>query len=312
MQHTSISRLRHHALLAPLAGVTDSAFRQQCARHGAALTCTELTSVEGIVRKEQQLSELLDVQKGEKTAIQLVGNNPKTMAAAARIVAPMACVIDLNVGCPANHITKQEAGAALLLKPERLHAIVTAIRDEVKLPVTAKIRAGPTERKLVYKEVALTLQEAGVSMITFHPRTVAQGYSGKTDWTRIKELVETLEVPVCGNGDVTTPEEAARMLAETGCHAVMVGRAAMGNPFFFKQYEHFRKHGSYEKPTLEERGKAWEEYLAAAIGYGVPFARLKMQAMLYAKGYPEARRLRERIGKATDVAALNHALKAHL
>ena len=291
-------------ILAPMAGVSDASFRELCREHGAALTVTELTSVEGIVRKEQQLKDVLDVRPDEKPSIQLFGNDVGNMVEAAKIVEPYAGVIDVNIGCPAPNITAQQAGAALLTEKEHLKKLVSALVKAVSVPVTAKIRAGPDHDNLVYKEVALALQDAGVSMVALHARTVRQGYSGRADWSMIKELVGLLDIPVCGNGDVTTPEEAKRMLDETGCAYVMIGRGAMGNPFLFKQCKDYLEKGTYEKPTDGERIEAWERYLEKAIEYDIKFSRLKSQAMMFSKGFHHAKELRRRIARATSVEDL--------
>ena len=296
-------------LLAPMAGVTDAAFRELCREHGAALCVTELTSVEGIVRKRESLGDVLDVRPGERPGVQLFGSDVENIVEAAKIVEPLASLIDFNIGCPAPHITAQDAGAALLMKPDHLKRIISSLKEAVDLPVTAKIRAGPNESGLVYKEVALALQEAGADMVTLHPRTVKQGYSGKADQTRIKELVGLLDIPVCGNGDVTTPEDAKRMIEETGCDYVMIGRGAMGNPFIFGQCEEYLKSGTYTVPTDEQRKAAWEEYLDKALEYGVKFSRIKSQAMMFSKGFAGAKRMRERIGKALDVEGLREVFE---
>ncbi|MBN1274859.1 tRNA-dihydrouridine synthase [Candidatus Woesearchaeota archaeon] len=291
-------------LLAPMAGITDAAFREQCRLYGAALTVTELTSVEGIVRKEQELKDVLDVLPDEKPAVQLFGNDVEHIVKAAKVVEPLASVIDFNIGCPAPHITAQEAGAALLMRPERLKKIISSLVEAVDIPVTAKLRAGPDENQLVYEEVALLLQECGVSMITLHPRTVKQGYAGRADWSRIKELVELLDIPVCGNGDVATPEDAKRMLDETGCRYVMIGRAAAGNPYLFKQCNDYLKTGAYESLTDEKRKSLFVEYARRADELKIKFSRIKAVAMQVARGFEGAKDLRLRVGIAKDVDEL--------
>jgi tRNA-dihydrouridine synthase B len=291
-------------ILAPMAGICDAAFREQCKHYGAALTVTELTSIEGIVRKEEQLSDVLDVLPDEKPAIQLFGSNIDHVVKAAKIVEPMASVIDFNLGCPAPHITSQMAGSALMMEPELLKELFSSLVAAVDIPVTAKMRLGPDNDHLVYKEVALALQEAGVSMITLHARTVAQGYSGKADWSKIKELVELLDIPVCGNGDVTTPEEAKRMLFETGCKYVMIGRAAAGNPYLFTQCNEYLTTGEYEAVDDEKKKKLFIEYTYKAEALGVKFSRIKVMAMQVARGFIGAKDLRTLIGVATDVDEL--------
>ena len=295
-------------LLAPMAGVTDVSYRLQCKRFGAALCVTELTSVEGIVRKENELHDILDVLPTEQPSIQLFGSDVKNIIKAAQIVEPLASVIDFNIGCPAPHITAQDAGAALLQKPEHLHKIISSLVDAVKVPVTAKIRAGPNDRQLVYKNIARTIEDAGASMLAFHPRTVKQGYSGNADWSRIKEVKELIDIPVCGNGDIDSPEQAQAMLEETGCDYVMIGRGAMGNPFIFEQCNNLLAGKRFVLPSEEERRAAWLEYLETAVAQKVKFSRLKNQAMYFSKGFDRAKELRRQIGVARTVADLQHVL----
>ncbi len=295
--------------LAPMAGITDYSFRKQARKYGAAYTVTELTSVEGIIRKEKQIEEVLDAKKGEQTGIQLFGGNPESVSRAGKIIEDRGIIIDFNLGCPAPHITAQEAGAALLMKKEKIHKIITRLIDSVKKPVTAKIRLGPDNKRLVYKEVAKTLEEAGISMLTIHPRTVKQGYSGEAEWNKIRELKEMMEIPVVGNGDIDSPEKAVKMLEETNCDYAMIGRAARGNPFIFKQSNDLLRKGTYESVTDEERIKAWEEYFKEAIKNKVKFGRLKVQAQQYSKGITGIKQMREKISKAKNIDELEEAMK---
>lgn len=294
--------------LAPMAGISDASFRRQCRNYGAGLTVTELTSVEGIVRKEEKLNDVLDVQKNEFPSIQLFGCNVDTIIKAAKIVEKHASIIDFNLGCPAPHITRQEAGAALLMHPDRLHQIFSRLVKAVKLPVTAKIRAGPNDNHLVYKKVALVLQKAGIKMLTIHPRTIKQGYSGTADWNRIKDLVELLDIPVCGNGDITSPEKAKEMMDYTGCKYVMIGRAARGDPFLFKQCVQYMKTGTYDTIKDEEYYYAWKEYLKYALEYNIKSSRLKLQAQQYVRGLNSAKRIKEKLSVAKSVQELEDAM----
>ena len=287
-----------------MAGLTDASFRQQCRSLGAGLAFTELTPAEGVVRKG---SSLLDVLPGEKPGIQLFGSDPDVMARAAKIVAPFASVIDVNLGCPSPSITSQQAGAALLTEPTLLKQLFSSLTSAVDIPVTAKMRLGPSPNRLVYRDVAHMLQAAGASMITLHARTASQGYSGKADWPRIKELVDDLDIPVCGNGDVTTPEEAKRMLDETGCRYVMIGRAAMGNPFLFRQCEDYLAKGRYEEVSEEQRKQSFVAYANDASSRGVKLSRIKHMAMLATRGLADAKEVRVRIARARvidDLTAL--------
>ncbi len=296
-------------ILAPMAGISDAAFRELCKEYGAALTVTELTSVEGIIRKEDSLIDVWDVQKDEFPSIQLFGSDVDHIVEAARVIEPYASIIDFNLGCPAPHINAQQCGAALLMSPDKIRKIFTGIIRGVSVPVTAKIRAGINENHIVYKEIAKILEECGVSMITLHPRTVKQGYSGKADWSRIKELVEVVDIPVCGNGDVTTPEDAKRMIEETGCDYVMIGRAARGNPFIFQQCNDLLNNGKYEEVTEKMQKEVWKRYLKKAVKYNISFSRIKNQAQNFSRGLKGARRIRERISSAKTINDLEKAFE---
>ncbi len=295
-------------LLAPMAGITDAAFREQCSEYGAGLTVTELTSVEGIIRSKN-VKDYLRLGDNEKTAIQLFGSNINSILKAAKKVEPFASMIDFNLGCPAPHITAQEAGAALLMKPEKIKEIFTKLVNSVSTPVTAKMRLGFNDNTIVYDKIAKILEESGVSMITLHPRTVKQGYSGRADWSAIKKLVNNVNIPVCGNGDVTSPEEALRMFEETGCDYVMIGRAARGNPFIFKQCNDFLEKGSYDEVNDELRIKAWFDYLERALKYNISFSRIKNQAQNFSRGLNNAKQIRNNISRAKTIDDLRNAFK---
>ncbi len=299
--------LKKKVFLAPLAGFSDIAMRMLCLKQGAGMTFTELTSADGIINKQHNLSKLLDVipeQKDDRPlGIQIFGSDPKKIAEAGKIVEPLCDVIDLNIGCPSPKITQNECGAALLMKPEKLSKIVSALVNAVNIPVTAKIRTG-AKGKVVYKQIGKTLQDAGVSMITLHARTLEQGYSGTADWNMIKELVNTVDIPVCGNGDITSPEKCKEIIDVTGCTYAMIGRAAMGNPLLFRECNEFLKKGTYAKVSDKEKVSVFFEYLELAKRYKIEFANIKGQAMKFSHGLDGASQLRRDIAKADDVASL--------
>ena len=254
--------LRNPFILAPMAGVSEQPFRVLALRMGAALCPTELVSAQGLMRRGARTMRYLrhDAEVERPYSLQLFGGEPEAMARAA--VAGQeggAQIIDVNMGCPVKKVTRNGAGAALLCDPPRAAQIVRAIREATGLPVTAKIRSGWDASRRNYLEVAEALAEAGCAALAIHPRTRAQGYSGRADWGVIADLKRNVRsMPIIGNGDVRTPEDGRRMLETTGCDFVMVGRGALGNPWLFRQLaggpapdpderrdvvlEHFREH----------------------------------------------------------------------
>ncbi|HNW28932.1 MAG TPA: tRNA dihydrouridine synthase DusB [Spirochaetota bacterium] len=222
-------------MLAPIAGFTDSPFRRIARRHGASLVVTELISAEGIVRNNRKTMDLLAYDEEERpVAVQIFGNNAEIMAEAASIVEGLGPdIIDINMGCPARRICASGSGAALLLDPGKVFRIAESIVKRVRIPVTAKIRIGWDHGSLTYFDTVKALEDAGVSMIFVHGRTRAQQYGGSADWDVIRAIAGKARVPVVGNGDIRSHEEARKRMASSGCPAVMIGRGAIGNPWIF-------------------------------------------------------------------------------
>ncbi len=222
-------------MLSPMAGVTDRPFRDICRRFGADMGFCEFASASGLAYGGEATWKLVDTEGEEGlVGIQIFGSDPEHMATAARLLSGRRMdVLDINFGCPAKKVVKKCGGSALLADLPLLEEIVRRIIAESDIPVTAKIRTGWDEDSVNYREVGLLLQELGVSWVTMHGRTRAQKYRGGADWDSIADLVETLDIPVVGNGDVVDGESYRRMVRHTGCHAVMVGRGAIGNPWIF-------------------------------------------------------------------------------
>lgn len=242
--------LANRWILAPMAGISEMPFRSIAFRMGAALCPTELVAAHGLIRASARTLRYLrhDPEVERPFCVQLFGGEPEVMARAARVAAAQgADILDINMGCPVPKVTKSGAGSALLCDPERAAEIVRRVGEATGLPVTAKIRAGIDAKSVNAVEVGLALEAAGAAAVAIHPRTKAQGYSGKADWSLIRRLKEALRIPVIGNGDVLTVADAHRMIAETGCDAVMIGRGVLGNPWLFRELE------GGPPPTREER-----------------------------------------------------------
>jgi len=249
--------IENNIFLAPMAGITDLTFRKICEHYGAGLTYTEMVSAKGLFYGDKKTPELLntDCEAGPK-AVQIFGSDPEIIAFAVREVTKMGFdIIDINMGCPAPKIANNGDGSAILKNPELAGKIIYAAKNaSCDIPITAKIRSGWDDESKNYLKVAKILEENGADAIAVHPRTRMMFYSGKADWNVIKEVKNALKIPVIGNGDIFSPEDAILMLKETDCDAVMVARGAQGNPFIFKGIENLLKYGknSYA-PTYEER-----------------------------------------------------------
>ena len=227
--------LQGNVLLSPLCGVTDSPFRSIARRHGAAMVFCEMTSADGLVRGNSKTFTLLEYRESERPiGAQLCGSDPDVMAEAARICAGLGFdAIDLNYGCPVRKVIAREAGAAMLNDLDRLERVTSAVVNAVPVPVTAKIRIGWDQKTINAHEVARVLEGSGARWVTVHARCRSEKFAGQAHWEVIAEVKEGTSLPVIGNGDVKTPEDAQRMIRETGCDAVMVGRGSFGNPWLF-------------------------------------------------------------------------------
>ena len=306
------------AFLAPMAGVSDPALRLQCKKMGAGLVVTEFTNIHSIIAKEKQLkdhmktiTEFIEYSDQERPlSIQLFGSDLPALEQAAKIVEPYFDIIDYNMGCPAPHITQQMAGGALLQQSNLTEQIFKTLVNAVKKPVTLKIRSGVTDAsRFLFKDIAEIAEDEGIEMITFHPRTVNQGYSGSADWELIKELKEISSIPIVGNGDITTPEDAKKMIDETNCDYVMIGRGAMGNPFLFEQINDYLKTNSYQEYSFKDRLDSFFDYLHLSNNYKIKFANLKGQAMRFTKGMKGGSKIRSKITLTTNIEELEKIMK---
>jgi len=291
--------IKGKALLAPLAGVSDVAFRELARNYGAALTYTEFVSAIAVVRKNEKTQQLLKKAANEKpSAVQIFGSDVEYMTKAAKILSKKFDIIDINSGCPAVKLIKIGAGAILMKKPKLIGEIISSIKSEIKNPVTIKIRVGVTTNKNCV-EVAKIAEKAGVSAITVHGRTLGQGYTGKADWSQIEKVWKAVKIPVIGNGDVTSPEMFKKRLEY--CDAVMIGRAAMTNPYIFKQINDYMEKGEYDsKPYTEQIN----DYLKLAKKHKIGFTQIKENSMRLTKGVVGGAQLRDKMVRCKDITAL--------
>ena len=308
-----LPKFSSRAFLAPMAGVSDPALRLQCKKMGAGLVVTEFTNIHSIIAKESQLKERMKTiqefiefsDEERPLSIQLFGSDLTALEKAAKIVEPYFDIIDYNMGCPAPHITQQMAGGALLQEVNLTQQIFSTLVNAVKKPVTLKIRSGVTDAsKFLFRDISEIAEDEGIEMITFHPRTVSQGYSGTADWDLIKELKEISSIPIVGNGDITTPEDAKTMIDNTDCDYVMIGRGAMGNPFLFEQINDYLKTNSYKEYSFKDRLDSFFEYLHLTNQYKIKFANIKSQAMRFTKGMEGGSKLRFKITLSKNIEEL--------
>ncbi|MGI6434081.1 MAG: tRNA dihydrouridine synthase DusB [Syntrophomonadaceae bacterium] len=309
-------KIPNRVVAAPLAGVTDRAGRDMARCFGCGLAYTEMVSDMGLVYNTKRTLELAEVRdEPGLVAAQIFGAQPRAMARGAKILEELgARIIDINMGCPTPKIVRNGEGAALMKNPLLVRDLLRAVLDAVQVPVTVKVRKGWSEDQPNYLEIALLAEAEGVEAVAIHPRSREQFFSGHSDWAAIKTLKQHLRIPVIGNGDIWSAADARRMMDETGCDAVMIGRAAMGNPFIYRETVALIEHGLVlPSPTLEERLKAAQKHLDLAIHYKgeyVGVREMRKHFAWYCKGLRGATRVRGAINQAVTRDQLLTALNS--
>ena len=317
--HIGTIELETGAGLAPMAGVTDAAMRLLCREQGAAWAVSEMLSAKGWIYsqgKNRNAVELLARLPGEGVAgLQLFGREPEYVGRAARELEDVGfAFIDLNFGCPAPKITGNGEGSALMREPERLAEVVAAAAAATRLPVTVKIRSGWDEDSVNSPEVALLCQQAGAQAVAVHARTRMQQYSGRADWSIIRRVKQAVTIPVLGNGDVRSGADALRMIAETDCDGVIVGRAAQGNPWIFGEIRAALRGESWTPPTAQQRvDMALKHFELESRLHGEKRGLLEMRKHIawYVAGLPGAAKFRERINTMSGAEEVCAALREY-
>ncbi len=284
--------IKNNVCLAPMAGICNSAFRRIVKEYGVGLVFAEMVSDKALVYDSEKTKNMLYMTDYERPiAQQIFGSDKESFVIAAKKVYELMKpdIIDINMGCPVPKVAvKSQAGAALLKNPEKIKEIVEAVVDAVPCPVTVKIRSGWDSNSINAVEVAKICEKAGASAITVHPRTRAQGYEGKADWSIIKQVKENVSIPVIGNGDIKSVDDAIKMLSDTGCDAIMIGRASLGNPYLFKEIIHYlntneRLESQSDKDKIDMCLKHFE-YLLDIKNEKVSVLEMRTHAAWYIKG----------------------------
>ncbi|MFA5072905.1 MAG: tRNA dihydrouridine synthase DusB [Nitrospirota bacterium] len=288
-------------VLAPMAGITDFPFRMICKELGAGLVFSEMVSVEALIRKHKRTHNMLHTHPAERpVVIQLFGSKPASMAEAARIVSQgNVDFIDINMGCPVPKVLRSGAGSALLRDRELAKEIMTAVVRASRVPVTVKIRLGWDANNIVAVDLAKAAEAIGITAVTVHGRTKAQGFRGHADWSAIKQVKDSIAIPVIGNGDVCSARDVKRMLDATGCDGVMIGRAVQGNPWLFREAKQYLETSIVPPPpSREERQTTMLRHLndmVVLLGENIGVREMRKHLCWYTKGLPGGAEFRQRI-----------------
>lgn len=312
--------MKNQVVLAPMAGICNSAFRLTVKEFGAGLVCAEMISGKGIVYKNAKTMNLLYIDEREKPlSLQIFGGEKETLVEAAKFVDQNtnADIIDINMGCPVNKIIRCEAGARWLLEPEKIYDMVSAVVDAVNKPVTVKMRIGWDDEHIFAVENAQAVERAGGAAVAMHGRTRVQMYEGHANWDIIREVKQSLNIPLIGNGDIETPQDAKRMLDETGVDGVMIGRAALGNPWMIYQTVKYLETGELTgEPTVREKMdvcKLHLDRLIALKGENIAVREMRKHAAWYLKGICGNGKIRNAINECTTreevVGLLDHLVE---
>ena len=301
-------------ILAPMAGVSDLPFRLLCHEQGADLVCMEMVSAKAIAYRNRNTRKLMQIDPAERpVSLQLFGSEPELMAEIAKEIEEEPFdILDINMGCPVPKIVGNGEGSALMRDPKLVEQIISKVAGAIKKPVTVKIRKGFDDAHVNAVEIARIAEGSGAAAIAVHGRTREQYYSGKADWDIIRQVKEAVSIPVIGNGDVDSPRKARAMLEETGCDGVMVGRAARGNPWIFRQIREYLINGREEpKPSLEEVRSMMLRHARMQVEYKGDYTgirEMRKHVSWYTAGLPHSARLRARINSVESLKELEEIL----
>ena len=307
--------LDNRVFLSPMAGVTDLPFRLICKQKGCGMLYTEMINAKALCYNDENTKKMTKIEDEEHPiAIQIFGSEPEYMGRAAEILNSHPNeILDINMGCPAPKVIKNGDGSALMKNPKLAEEVMRAVVENSTKPVTLKIIKGWDDNSVNAVEIAKIAEQAGISAVAIHGRTREQYYSGKADWDIIKEIKESISIPVIGNGDVFEIDDAINMLEKTNCDAIMIGRGAQGNPWIFNRINHYMQTGEIlDKPTAEEKISTAIEHMKLAVaehGEYVAVREMRKHIGWYIKGLKNSARYRDEINKLTDCESVIMKLK---
>ena len=312
-------KIKNQVVLAPMAGICNSAFRRICKEMGCGLIYAEMVSDKAITYNNKKTIDMLYMTEEERPIVQQIfGSDKESFVVAAKYIYENMHpdIIDINMGCPVPKVAvRAQAGSALLKNPEKIYEIVKAVVEAVPIPVTVKIRSGWDHKNINAVEIAKIVEKAGASAICVHPRTRSQGYSGNADWSIIKAVKENVSIPVIGNGDVKTPEDAKRMIEETGCDAVMIGRGVLGNPWLIRDCVLFSNNEDIKEVTIEERINMMKRHLEMLIedkNEKAAMLEIRSHLLYYFKAMPDSKKIKNSICTAKTKDELLNILDNYL
>ncbi|MCK5630673.1 MAG: tRNA dihydrouridine synthase DusB [Nanoarchaeota archaeon] len=301
-------RLNSKVILAPMAGITNLPFRLLCLEYGAAAVFTEMVSADALAMGNRNSFSLAQTDALEKpVGLQLFSSNADNLVKAAEMMQKDFDFIDINMGCSVAKVLKQQAGAYLLKNPARVAQIITKVSDAIDIPLTVKIRSGFNSVNAV--EIAQIAENNGAAALTIHPRTAMQGFSGDADWDIIKKVKENIDIPIIGNGDIKDAPDAARMLDKTGCDYIMIGRAARGNPFIFRQVNEYLDDGKIIAQTNAQKIADFMRYFELAEKFNLMSLNdIKTKAQQFTRTLPDSCRLRREIAALNDIKKIKELI----
>jgi len=300
-------RLSGRVVLAPMAGVTDAAFRHICREYGASLAYTEFISSAALSRGGEKIRRMLRIINEKPSACQIFGSNEKELLKAAETLEKDFDIIDINLGCPADKVVRTGSGSSLLKDEKKVERILRTIIPSLKKPVTIKTRLGFKSVNIF--EIVKIAEKAGVAAVTVHGRLASQGYNVRADWDTIKKVKANSSLPIIGNGDIDSPEKAMEKLYESNVDYIMVGRAAIGNPYIFRQINDYLKNGEYDKYEAAGKIKDFFRYVALAEKLDLSLPRIRNQAVFFSKGIRNSAIIRKKLSAAKTLEDIKSLFK---